>query len=82
MGFGKISSNEVIPADIKHSISVAVDVDVFIFQPPIGSIIKGYYHLFLVLNLNKNNFLKLKLVIYLLRNLIKVTRYFFFYINI
>lgn len=43
MGFGKISSNEVIQADIRHCISVAVNVDVFIFRPPVGSTIEGYY---------------------------------------
>jgi len=43
MGFGKISSNELIPADIRHCISVAVNVDVYIFRPPVGSIIEGYY---------------------------------------
>lgn len=43
MGFGKISSNELIAADIRHCISVAVNVDVFIFRPPVGSTIEGYY---------------------------------------
>lgn len=43
MGFDKISSNEIIQADIRHCISVSVNVDVFIFRPPIGSIIEGYY---------------------------------------
>jgi hypothetical protein len=41
MGFGKISSNELIPADIRHCISVVVNVDVYIFRPPVGSIIEG-----------------------------------------
>lgn len=53
MGFGKISSNELIPADIRHSISVAVNVDVYIFRPPVGSVIEGYYsYTFLILMLN------------------------------
>lgn len=42
MGFGKVSSNELIQADIRHCISVAVNVDVYIFRPPVGSIIEGY----------------------------------------
>jgi len=41
MGFGKISSNELIPADIRHCINVVVNVDVYIFKPPVGSIIEG-----------------------------------------
>ncbi|XP_026806877.1 protein PF14_0175, partial [Rhopalosiphum maidis] len=41
MGFGKISSNELIPADIRHCISVVVNVDVYIFRPPVGSIIEA-----------------------------------------
>lgn len=41
MGFGKISSNELIQADTRHCISVAVYVDVYIFKPPVGSIIEG-----------------------------------------
>ncbi|XP_025202742.1 DNA-directed RNA polymerase I subunit RPA43-like [Melanaphis sacchari] len=41
MGFGKISSNELIPADIRHCITVVVNVDVFIFRPPVGSIIEA-----------------------------------------
>lgn len=53
MGFGKISSNELIPADIRHCISVAVNVDVYIFRPPVGSIIEGYYsYQFLILSLH------------------------------
>lgn len=50
MGFGKISSNELIPADVRHCISVAVNVDVYIFRPPVGSVIEGYYsYAFLIL---------------------------------
>lgn len=41
MGFGKISSNELIQADIRHCINVAIHVDVYIFRPPVGSIIEG-----------------------------------------
>lgn len=41
MGFGKISSNELIPADIRHCINVVVNVDVYIFRPPVGSIIEA-----------------------------------------
>ncbi|XP_029344461.1 uncharacterized protein MAL13P1.304 isoform X2 [Acyrthosiphon pisum] len=41
MGFGKISSNELIPADIRHCINVVVNVDVYIFKPPVGSIIEA-----------------------------------------
>ncbi|KAF0724218.1 protein PF14 0175, partial [Aphis craccivora] len=41
MGFGKISSNKLIPADIRHCISVVVNVDVYIFRPPVGSIIEA-----------------------------------------
>lgn len=41
MGFGKISSNEVITADTSHSINAAVNVDVYIFRPPVGSVIEG-----------------------------------------
>lgn len=57
MGFGKISSNELIPADIRHCISVAVNVDVYIFKPPIGSVIEGYYAFFiLILNIFHINY--------------------------
>ncbi|KAL4122596.1 hypothetical protein QTP88_014895 [Uroleucon formosanum] len=41
MGFGKVSSNELIPADIRHCINVVVNVDVYIFKPPVGSIIEA-----------------------------------------
>lgn len=41
MGFGKVSSNELIQADIRHCINVAINVDVYIFRPPVGSIIEG-----------------------------------------
>lgn len=43
MGFGKISSNELIQADVSHCISVTVNVDVYIFRPPVGSVLKGDY---------------------------------------
>lgn len=43
MGFGKISSNEIIQADIRHTINVVVNVDVYIFKPPLGSIIEGCF---------------------------------------
>lgn len=41
MGFGKINSNELIQADIGHCINVIVYADVYIFRPPVGSIIEG-----------------------------------------
>lgn len=41
MGFGKINSIELIQADVRHCINVVINVDVYIFRPPIGSIIKG-----------------------------------------
>lgn len=43
MGYGKIISNEIIQTDIRQCISVTVNVDVFIFSPPVGSILEGYY---------------------------------------
>jgi len=50
MGFGKISSNELIPADIRHCINVVVNVDVYIFRPPVGSIIEGKSKTLTILN--------------------------------
>ncbi|XP_050426196.1 serine-rich adhesin for platelets-like [Adelges cooleyi] len=41
MGFGRISSNQVIPADYSHNINVSVNVDIYIFRPPIGSVIEA-----------------------------------------
>ncbi|XP_050529061.1 uncharacterized protein PF3D7_1120600-like [Daktulosphaira vitifoliae] len=41
MEFGQIKSKDVIQADNRHNISVSVKVDVFIFRPPIGSVIEA-----------------------------------------
>lgn len=43
MGFGKITSNELIQADARHCINVGITVDVYIFRPPVGSILEGNY---------------------------------------
>lgn len=43
MGFGKITSNELIQADARHCINVVISVDVYIFRPPVGSILEGNY---------------------------------------
>ncbi|VVC45928.1 Hypothetical protein CINCED_3A002098 [Cinara cedri] len=41
MEFGRISSYELMPADFRHCINVALNVDVYIFGPPVGSILKA-----------------------------------------
>lgn len=43
MGYGEISSFEIIPNNSEQYINVDVIVDVFIFSPPVGSILEGYY---------------------------------------
>ncbi|VVC33923.1 Hypothetical protein CINCED_3A014330 [Cinara cedri] len=44
MGFGKIKSNELIQADFRHCINVAITFDVSIFRPPVGSIVEYVYN--------------------------------------